>query len=120
MKKPLWHQIVKAVGYLDSVTGNRLLLSMLNNQFKELGVMTSIVIDSKSKSIAILVELKGEDKPIGIKIQDYSVETNGTGSLVKFGDISFSREWMDAVARNFLTDRTLAIPVPADLLEQIL
>ena len=120
MKKPLWHEIVRVAGCLDSATGNHLLLCVLNNKLKEFGVMTSILIDSKSKSIAIEVELKGEDRPIRIKIKEYGVEPDGDGSLVRIGNISFSREWMDVIAKKFLANAKLSIPVPPDLLEQIL
>ena len=57
MKQPLWHEIVKVVRCVDCATGNNLLLSVLNHKLKEFGVMTSILIDSKNKSIAIEVEL---------------------------------------------------------------
>ena len=120
MKKPLWHEIVRVAGCVDSASGNHLLRCVLNNMLKEFGVMTSILIDSKSKSIAIEVELKGEDRPISIKIKEYVVEPDGDGSLLKIGDISFSREWMDVIAKKFLANRKLSIPVSPDLLEQIL
>lgn len=112
--------IMRVVRCADSTTGNRLLLSVLNSKIKEFGVMTSILIDSKSKSIAIEVELKGEDKPISIKIKEYVIEPDGDGSLIKIGNISFSREWMDVIARKFLANGKLSIPVPSDLLDQIL
>jgi len=120
MKKPLWHEIVRVAGCLDSATGNHLLLCLLNNKLKEFGVMTSILIDSKSKSIAIEVELKGEDRPIRIRIDGYVVEPDGDGSRLKIGNISFSKEWMDVLAKKFLANAKLSIPVPPDLLEQIL
>lgn len=82
--------------------------------------MTSILIDSKNKSIAIEVQLKGEDSPISIRIKEYGVEPDGDGSLVKIGDISFSREWMDVNAKKFLANGKLSIPVSPDLLGQIL
>ena len=120
MKKALWVEIFRIAGCVDSATGNHLLLKLLNSMLKEFGVMTSILIDSKSKSIAIEVELKGEDRPISIKIKEYRVEADGDGSLVRIGKISFSREWMDVIARKYLADAKLRIPVSLDLLEQIL
>ena len=120
MKEPLWHKVVRGAGCVDSATGNYLLRYVLNNKLKEFGMVTSILIDSKSKSITIEVELKGEDRPIRIKIKEYVIEPAGDGSLIKIGNISFSREWMDVVARKFLANAKLSIPVPPDLLEQIL
>ena len=120
MKEPLWHKIVRVAGCFDSATGNHLLLCVLNNKLKEFGVITSILVDSKNKSIAIEVELKGEDRPVCIQIKEYVIEPNGDGSLLKMGDISFSREWMDVIARKFLANAKLSIPISSDLLEQIL
>lgn len=82
--------------------------------------MTSILIDSQRKSIAIEVELKGEDRPIRITIEEYMVEPDGDGSRLKMGKISFSKEWMDVIAKKFLANAKLSIPVSPDLLEQIL
>jgi hypothetical protein len=120
MKKPLQSKILTAAYRADNATGNHLLLSLLNNKLiKEFGVMTSIFIDSKSKSIAIELELKGEDRPVSIKINGYVVEPKGDGSLMKIGDISFSREWMDVIAKKLIADG-ISIPISPDLLEQIL
>ncbi|MEI7635986.1 MAG: hypothetical protein WCJ37_01660 [Syntrophus sp. (in: bacteria)] len=100
-------------------TGNRLLLSLLNKLIKEFGVMTSIFIDSKRKHIAIELDLKGEDRPVNIKINGYVIEPKGEGSLIKISDISLSREWMDAIVKKLITDG-ISIPIPSKLLEQIL
>ena len=120
MKKPLWHKIVRVAGCVDGASGNHLLRCVLNNMLKEFGVMTSILIDSRRKSIAIEVELKGEDRPVRITIEGYVVEPDGDGSRLKLGHISFSKEWMDVLAKKFLADAKLSIPLPPDLLEQIL
>ena len=64
--------------------------------------------------------VKGEDRPISIRIKEYAVESDGDGSLVKIGNISFSREWMDVIARKLLANGKLSIPVSPDLLGQIL
>lgn len=120
MKKPLWHAIVRIVQCADSATGSNLLLSLLNNQLKEFGTITSILIDSKSKSVAIEAQLKGEDRPISIKIKEYVIGPDGKGSLVTFGNISFSRELMDDIAKKFLADGKLFIPLSPDLLKKIL
>jgi hypothetical protein len=120
MKKPLWYEVVRVLGCADSATGNHLLRCVLNNMLKEFGVMTSILIDSKSKTIAIEVELKGEDRPIRIQVKEYVIEPKGDGSLLRIGNISFSREWMDVIGKKFLADAKLSIPLPPDLLEQIL
>ncbi len=110
----------RMVRRVDSATGNNLLLALLNRQLKELGEMTSILIDSKNKSIAIEIELKGEDKPISVRINGYEIESDGDRSLVQIGDISFSREWMDVIAKKFLVKEKLSIPLSSDLLGQIL
>jgi hypothetical protein len=120
MKKTLWHGIIGVAGCVDNATGNHLLLCALNKILKEFGMITSIVIDSKSKSIAIEAELKGEDRPVSIKIKGYRIEAKGEGSLIRIEKISFSREWMDAIARNYLADAKLSIPVSSELLEKIL
>jgi hypothetical protein len=48
------------------------------------------------------------------------VAGGGKGSLVKIGGISFPREWMDIIAKKYLANGRLTLPVSPELLGQIL
>jgi hypothetical protein len=120
MYKPPLHEIERIVQCADSAAANNLLLALLNDSFKKFGVITSILIDAKSKSIAIEAELKGEDRPTRIGIKEYLLEPDGECSLLTIGEISCSRKLVYLMVKRFLGKGKLSIPVPAHLLGQIL
>jgi hypothetical protein len=89
-------------------------LPMLNNAWlKPFGHATSLKLDSANRSAEIVLELKGEDTPLKIHVQEYEVlrEPNGTFIVVKA--VSTSREWMTAMAREYVVGRRLAVPAEA-------
>jgi hypothetical protein len=89
-------------------------LPMLNNAWlKPFGHATSLKLDSTNKSAEIVLELKGEPTPLTINVQQYDVlrEPNGTFVVVKA--VTTSREWMTAMAREYLVGRKLAVPPEA-------
>jgi len=120
MKKPLSYEITRVVQCADTATVNNLLISLLNDALKKYGVITSIIIDSKSKSIALEFELKGDDRPISITIKGYKIEPEGNGSLLTIGEVSCSRKLVHIIIRKFLAKEKLSIPLSPDLLGQIL
>lgn len=89
-------------------------LPMLNNVWlKPFGHAVSLKLDSSNKSAEILLELKGEHTTIKIHVQDYEVlrEKDGTYLIVK--SVTTSREWMTAMAREYVVGRKLALPPEA-------
>src|SRR5688572_10771258 len=89
-------------------------LPMLNNAWlKPFGQATSLKLDSSNRSAEIVLELKGEHTPLKIHVQEYDVlqEPNGTFIVVKA--VTTSREWMTAMAREYLVGRRLAVPAEA-------
>ena len=89
-------------------------LPMLNNVWlKPFGRATSLKIDSSNKSAEITLELKGESTPLMIHVQEYEVLQEPTGTFMVVKAVSTSREWMTAMAREYLVGRRLAIPPDA-------
>jgi hypothetical protein len=89
-------------------------LPMLNNAWlKPFGRATSLKMDSGRKTAEICLELRGEQTPITINVQDYDIlqESNGTFIVVKA--LTTSREWMTAMAREYVVGRRLAVPPEA-------
>src|SRR5688572_20478535 len=89
-------------------------LPMLNNVWlKPFGHATSLKLDSSNKSAEITLELKGEHTPIQIHVQDYEVLQEPAGTFVVVRAVSTSREWMTAMAREYVVGRKLAVPPEA-------
>lgn len=120
MNKPISHEITSIIQCTDTATANNLLISLLNDQLKKFGVITSISIDSIKKSIDMEVELKGDNRPISIRIKEYRIVPDGNFSLLTIGGIYCSKKWVHIIVKKFLAKEKLSIPLPPDLLGQIL
>ena len=73
--------------------------------------MINLAIDSKNSKIRIEVLPKGETEPIAITVDEYQLATqsNGAPALV-IRKIGASREWMDALLKDFATGKTIPLP----------
>lgn len=86
-------------------------LPVLNNAWlKPFGRATSLKIDSSSKTAELCLELNGEQTPITIKVQDYELLQEPNGTFIVLKSVTASREWMTAMAREYLVGRRLAVP----------
>jgi hypothetical protein len=91
-----------------------LALPMLNNVWlKPFGHATSLKLDTTNKSAEILLELKGEHTPLKIHVQDYEVVRDGDATFVVVKAVTTSREWMTAMAKEYVVGRKLAVPPEA-------
>ena len=89
-------------------------LPMLNNAWlKPFGHATSLKLDSSNKSAEIVLELKGEQMPLTIHVQEYEVVREPNGTFVVVKAVTTSREWMTAMAREYVVERKLAVPAEA-------
>jgi hypothetical protein len=81
------------------------------HRIERYGRMINLAIDSKNSKIRIEVLPKGETEPIAITIDEYQLVThnNGAPTLV-IKKIGASREWMDALLKDFATDKSIALP----------
>jgi hypothetical protein len=60
-------------------------------------------IDNQRQKIHVIVELKGEEKPIIIDIEyELSIDERASLVQVKAHNISISREWMNSIAQEAL------------------
>jgi hypothetical protein len=89
-------------------------LPMLNNAWlKPFGHATSLKLNSANKTAEIVLELKGEQTPLTIHVQDYEVLREAGDTFIVVKAVSTSREWMTAMAREYVVGRRLAIPPEA-------
>lgn len=86
-------------------------LPMLNNAWlKPFGRATSLKIDSTNKTAEISLELNGEQTPLSIHVKDYELLNEPNGIFVVLKSVTTSREWMTAMAREYLVGRRLPVP----------
>lgn len=75
------------------------------------GRMLSFSIDSKTSRIRLEVLPKGETQPITINIDEYALTTVAGADFIVIKKASASREWIDALLKDFAIGKTLPLPV---------
>jgi hypothetical protein len=74
------------------------------------GRMLNLSIDSRNKKIRIEILPKGETDPLAVTIEEYELTTvNGVPSIL-IKRTSSTREWVDAVLKDFATGKTIRLP----------
>ena len=85
--------------------------AMLNQSvLKPYGALTKLKLDTTARSIDAEVELNGETQPVRIQIPEYELLEEGGRLYFIIKEISTSREWLTALARDFAVDRKFEVP----------
>jgi hypothetical protein len=74
--------------------------------------INTIEIDSSNRSLMAEVLLKGESEPIVLTVVGYEIITKGEKRLFVPHEVSASRQWIDALAKEYLQGRAFEIPAP--------
>lgn len=82
----------------------------INNQMKEYGKVLRLNLDSQTKSIELEVELKGENAPLKVEIDRYSIEEVGEEYFLTLNGVRTSREWINILASSYLEGKRFEIP----------
>ena len=88
-----------------------LLRAYLNHEFKRLGHMTNLSIDSANKSLSLTADLAGEKEPITVQMRYHLEEQDGRLYLTP-QDVQCSREWLTVLAEQMLKSQHLRVEVP--------
>jgi len=75
------------------------------------GAVTSLVLDSKSKTISFSLTLKGEKEPIDVEMR-YRVEKQSGTSVLLIDSAHCSREWANLAFNDFFPLEKKRIPLP--------
>jgi hypothetical protein len=71
-----------------------------NNLLARYGKVQELKIDSRRKTLEVSCLLDGEPTPIAIRIENYSVESDGDKKFLRATGFTCSRPWL----QNVLTD----------------
>lgn len=99
MKRPLTSLLIRAY---------------LNHEFKHLGKMTTLTIDSAKKTLALTANLAGENEPIDFQMR-YQIEQEGGRMYLTPYDVACSREWLSLLAAQMLQSQPLRIEIPSGI-----
>ena len=68
---------------------------IVNKKIEEYGTVVNLQINTMNKNILLEALLKGEKENITIRLEGYEIIHNPEGSVIKFKNVSASREWID-------------------------
>jgi hypothetical protein len=74
------------------------------------GRMLNLTIDSKNKKLRVEILPKGETDPLAVTIDEYELVTKNGVSSILVKRVSASREWVDAIVKDFATGKTIPLP----------
>lgn len=75
---------------------------LINRKWKALGRMTTLSIDSPSRTIHLKLDLKGEPAPVEIAVRDYRILDEDGRVYLEFSEVETSREWINVLLRQYL------------------
>ncbi len=81
-----------------------------NRNYKSLGTMTTLQIDSTNKRATLDLELKGETQPLRVTINRYELTSTGDKIFLEIKEFSTSREWINFLAGGLLKGRKFEVP----------
>src|SRR5262245_40234721 len=85
--------------------------SLLNKALlKPYGRIIELKLNSRDKALEITLELKGEQEPVHLDIQEYEVIQEDGRCFLVIKKVSTSREWLTAIAKELAVGKRLELP----------
>jgi hypothetical protein len=100
-----------ASGLASSALGGWLIGRLIPFNFEKWGKMTSIKLDSEKQLIEAVLELKGEDKPVELKINYHLTERDGKTQML-IDRVESSREWLTTLLNEVALKQNQPIEIP--------
>lgn len=74
------------------------------------GKIEDLKIDSRRKTLAVSCLLEGEPTPITIKIESYTIETEGDKKFLRATGFTCTRPWLQNVLADFGPRQRIPLP----------
>lgn len=81
-----------------------------NNLLARYGKVQDLKIDSRGKTLEVSCLLEGEPTPITIKIQSYTIETEGGKKFIRATGFTCTRPWLQNVLTDFGSRHRIELP----------
>ena len=80
-----------------------------NMKLSKIGKIRQLHLDSGAKKISMEIVLRGESEPIWIEVERYEI----VGDELYIKEFRSSKEWIEGVFENFLSQKPIKIPAQA-------
>ena len=106
-----WTNLVKgAINQVKDSGASTAINRWLARELADYGEVLDFRISSADRNAELHVLLKGEKEPLTVRIEKYELSSVGDEDFIIVKAAHTSREWVDAVLRNFLIDKRHKIP----------
>jgi len=95
---------------LDTISGSSITHIALNHLFKKYGTITYISIDKLKQKISLSIILHGENDPIEIQIDKYTLIKQDYGTTFKVDELRSNRLWAHRLLNDTIVGNTLDVP----------
>jgi hypothetical protein len=106
-----WSDKLKgAIGAVKDSGASTAIRSWLAREMADYGEVLDFDFNSRERSVLMHVLLKGEREPLTVQVTDYEVARRTDGDYIVVKKANASREWVNAVLRNFVIEKPHKIP----------
>jgi hypothetical protein len=106
-----WSDKLKgAIGAVKDTGASAAIKPWLSREMADYGELLDFNFSSRDRSVEMHVMLKGETKPLTVNVTNYEFTERGSESFIVVKSASASREWVNAVLRNFVINKPHKIP----------
>ena len=106
-----WTNLVKgAINQVKDSGASSAIQRWLVREMADYGEVLDFKISSAERTAELRVLLKGEKEPLGVSIEKYEISSSGSEDYIIVRRAHASREWVNAVLKNFLIDHKHKIP----------
>ncbi|HEV8540968.1 MAG TPA: hypothetical protein VGR78_01135 [Verrucomicrobiae bacterium] len=106
-----WAEKLKNVVHSAKDTGAAAAIrAWLAREMADYGELLDFKLNSREKRAELHVLLKGESLPLTVMIEDYELTNANGADFIVVKRAQASREWVNAVLRNFLIGKRHLIP----------
>ncbi len=93
----------------DAVT-SKAAQAYLNKTFARYGEVERVKLDSRERTLEIVLHLHGESEPITASVGRYTIHEVGEKKYVEVADCTCSREWLQNLIEDFAHKRRIELP----------
>jgi hypothetical protein len=86
------------------------LTSFIEKKLGDAGVVSKLELDKNSRTIRLLLQLKGETEETTVELVGYSLATEGSQTRLGFEQVRVSRPWMQSLIDSYFPQPGVTIP----------
>ena len=84
--------------------------AFVNQRIARYGEVRTLKLDSRNKTVEVVCHLIGERDPVSIRINNYEIRDVGGKKVLRIGDCTCSRPWLQNLFEDYGRGREVPVP----------